>query len=61
MLAISISFIVLKNKAEALSVSYESEVSGSDFLSDEVADKFVKLFYSQGTSAQDSVKDIITG
>lgn len=68
MLAISIfliifsnPFIVLKNKAEALSVSCESEVSGLDFLSDEVADKFVKLFYSQGTSVQDSVKDIITG
>lgn len=67
-LAISISFIilsnpffVLQNKADALSVNLESEITGSAFLSDEIADKFVKLFYSQSTSVQGSVKNILTG
>lgn len=51
-LAISISFIilsnpffVLQNKTDALSVNLESEITGSAFLSDEIDDKFVTLFY----------------
>ena len=37
------------------------DIGNSGFLSDEVADKFVKLFYSQNSNLQSSVKEILTG
>ena len=45
----------------AASIHSKSEVGSSEFLSDEIADKFVKLFYSQSTSTAEKMKDILTG
>ena len=39
----------------------KKDIGNSEFLSEEVAEKFVKLFYSQSSTLQSTVKSILTG
>lgn len=39
----------------------KKDIGSSEFLSEEVAEKFVKLFYSQSSTLQSTVKSILTG